>query len=300
MDASSLLVPLNQVPTDLITHPGSGLESKVRAAQNSGADKQKSELKKVSEEFEAVFIAYLLKVMRETIEESGLTEGGFGKTIYTELFDQEISVYMAKRGALGISDLLYRDLSAKALNNAQPGEAKPKDSPQEDPAPHSSGHSNLSGIPGSTPESSGLDISDLQLPVRAPISSGFGLRRDPFSHQVQFHKGLDLAAPQGMKVIAALPGTVISAGYQSGYGNSVVIQHAGGLQTRYGHLDKVNVRAGDVVASEEVLGTVGNTGRSTGPHLHFEVTRMGKRVDPASELGSQVAGLQRRISKTGS
>jgi murein DD-endopeptidase MepM/ murein hydrolase activator NlpD len=300
VDGSSLLVPLNQVPTNL-PPSGSGLDVKVRAALNSGADKQKSELKKASEEFEAVFIAYLLKVMRETIEESGLTEGGFGKTIYTEIFDQEVSVSMAKRGALGISDMLYRDLSAKALNNAQPGEAKPKGSPEEDPGTqHSSGHSDGSVVARPTPGVSEPDITDLQLPVRAPISSGFGLRRDPFSHQVRFHKGLDLAAPRGMKVVSALPGTVISAGYQSGYGNSVVIQHTGGLQTRYGHLDKVNVKAGDVVASEEVLGTVGNTGRSTGPHLHFEVIRLGKQVDPASELGSQVAGLRRSVSKTGS
>ena len=298
MDGSSLLVPLNQIPTDLMTQPGSGLESKVRAAQNAGGDKQKSELKKASQEFEAVFIAYLLKVMRETIEESGLTEGGFGKSIYTDLFDQEVAVSMAKRGALGISDMLYRDLSAKALNSAQPGEAKPKDAPKTNPAaPNSSEHESGTGVPGSTARSSEPDISDLQLPVRAPVSSGYGLRRDPFSHQIQFHKGLDLAAPEGMKVVAALPGTVVSAGYQSGYGNSVVIQHAGGLQTRYGHLEKVNVKAGDVVMSEEVLGTVGNTGRSTGPHLHFEVIRMGKQVDPASELNSQVAGLQRRMSK---
>jgi murein DD-endopeptidase MepM/ murein hydrolase activator NlpD len=295
VDGSSLLVPLNQIPTDLMTQPGSGLENKVQAALNSGADKQKSELKKASQEFEAIFIAYLLKVMRETIEESGLTEGGFGKSIYTDLFDQEISVSMAKRGALGISDMLYRDLSAKALNSGQPGETKPKDSPEANPvAPNSSGHSTGASIPGSTPQSSEPDISDLQLPVRAPVSSGYGLRRDPFSHQIQFHKGLDLAAPEGMKVVAALPGTVVSAGYQSGYGNSVVIQHAGGLQTRYGHLEKVNVKAGDAVTSEEVLGTVGNTGRSTGPHLHFEVIRMGKQVDPAAEFSLKAADLRRR------
>jgi murein DD-endopeptidase MepM/ murein hydrolase activator NlpD len=301
VDGSSLLVPLNQIPTDLITQPGSGLESKIRAAQQASADKQKGELKKASEQFEAIFLAYLLKVMRETIEESGLTEGGFGKSIYTELFDQEISVNMARRGALGISDMLYRDLSARALNNGQTGEAESKDPPQKDPgALQSPGISDGSAIPVSAPGSSEPDISDLQLPVRAPISSEFGSRRDPFSHQVRFHKGVDLAAPEGMKVVAALPGTVISAGYQSGYGNSVLIQHADGLQTRYCHLQKVNVKAGDVVTSEEVVGTVGNTGRSTGPHLHFEVIRMGKQVDPASEFGFQIADLPRGSSKTGS
>lgn len=297
MDGSSLLVPLNQIPTDLMAKPGSALEAKIRAAQNTGADKQKQELKKASQEFESIFMAYLLKVMRETIQESGLTEGGgFGKSIYTEMFDQEISVSMAKRGTLGIADLLYKNLSAMAANDVQSGDAKPKESPGADPATsYSTGDTPASG-PAVSKVSNGPEISDLQLPVSAPISSAFGLRRDPLSHQVRFHKGVDLAAPTGMKVIAPLPGTVISAGYQIGYGNSIVIQHAGGLQTRYGHLEKVNVKAGDAVTAEEVLGTVGNTGRSTGPHLHFEVIRMGKQVDPAAEF--KAADLRRRSSKT--
>ena len=128
------------------------------------------------------------------------------------------------------------------------------------------------------------------------------MRKDPFLHRAKFHKGLDLAAPEGMKVVAALPGTVISAGYDTGYGNNVLIQHSGGLQTRYGHLGSVNVKAGDVVDSTAVLGTVGNTGRSTGAHLHFEVTRMGKPVDPLTLTGSQSASLKQRtaVLKVGS
>ena len=294
MDSSSIINPLPQVPTDLSATAASKLENKIRAAQNSTGDKQKNELKKVSQEFESLFIAQLLKVMRETIEESGLMEGGFGKSIYTDLFDQEVARSMAKRGVLGISDLLYKNLSDKNSQVGQPTSTNPAPS-NEAPAQTSPADSGTSSKP--EPE-----ISDLQLPVQAPVSSSFGMRNDPFSHQATFHKGVDLAAPDGTKVVAALPGTVISAGYETGYGNNVLIQHSGGLQTRYGHLGSVNVKAGDVVDSESVLGTVGNTGRSTGSHLHFEVTRMGKPVDPLPLAGTQAVWLKQRaaVSKMGS
>jgi len=294
VDSSSIISPLPQVPTDLSATAASKLENKIRVAQYSTGDKQKNQLKKVSQEFESLFIAQLLKVMRETIEESGLMEGGFGKSIYTDLFDQEVARSMAKRGVLGISDLLYKNLSDKNSQVGQPTSTNPAPS-NEAPAQTSPADSGTSSKP--EPE-----ISDLQLPVQAPVSSSFGMRNDPFSHQATFHKGVDLAAPDGTKVVAALPGTVISAGYDTGYGNNVLIQHSGGLQTRYGHLGSVNVKAGDVVDSESVLGTVGSTGRSTGPHLHFEVTRMGKPVDPLPLAGTQAVWLKQRaaVSKMGS
>jgi murein DD-endopeptidase MepM/ murein hydrolase activator NlpD len=280
MESSSFTNPLAQVPTDILNSPGSRLEARIRMAQSSTGEKQKDELKKVSQEFEAIFIAQLLKVMRETIEESGLTEGGFGKSIYTELFDQEVSLTIARRGALGISDLLRKNLVG------QNSEASPAPASTPASGPHPSSQASPANSRASDPNE--CEISDLQLPVQGPVSSSFGLRRDPFSHNIRFHKGLDLSAPEGLKVVAALPGKVISAGYQSGYGNAVLVQHSGGVQTRYAHLGSVNVRAGDVVDSESILGTVGQTGRSTGPHLHFEVIRLGQAINPLTAADSRV------------
>ncbi len=296
MQDSSLINPIRQIPTDILTSSGSRIESKIRAAQSASGEKQKGELKKVAQEFEAIFIAHMLKVMRETIEESGLTEGGFGKSIYTELFDQEVSLNIAKHGALGIADVLYRSLSDTTSDENKSGQ-----SGTDDP------NGGLQPAPQASPENPGMsgkperEISDLQLPVQAPISSAFGLRRDPFSHQTRFHKGLDLAAPEGMKVMAALPGTVVSAGYENGYGNTVLIQHSGGLQTRYSHLASMSVKAGDAVVSQSALGTVGGTGHSTGPHLHFEVIQMGQPMDPLLSLGSQYKAPEPRpgISRIG-
>jgi len=243
------------------------LSGRIPTVAAQGDPKNASALKKAAEEFEAVFINQLLKVMRETIEESGLTGEGCGKSIYTELFDQEISLSMARRGMLGISDMITRDLAADWSEGGIPVHTTNTQAP----------------VPVEIDPAAGR----MQLPVHASVSSRFGMRNDPFSGQARFHKGVDLAAPEGTKVMAALPGRVIFAGYQGGYGNTVLIQHDEGLQTRYGHLKEINVKAGDSVTSENMVGTVGSTGRSTGPHLHFEVIRLGNQIDPLKVLDAR-------------
>jgi murein DD-endopeptidase MepM/ murein hydrolase activator NlpD len=281
MSDSSLLTPLNQVPTDILTSSGGRFENRLQAARSAASVRQHGELKKAAQEFEAIFIAQMLKVMRETIEESGLTEGGLGKSIYTEMFDQEVSLNLAKKGALGIADILEKRLNATAAVKDK------KDStlaPSKEGANVPAGAAKAGADDASQAIEPDYDISDMQLPVQAPISSLFGMRRDPFTRQEKFHKGLDLAAPEGMAVVPALPGTVMSARYEPGYGNTVVVEHAGGIKTRYGHLGSMNVKAGDTITSDNILGTVGSTGRSTGAHLHFEVIRNGVSVDPSESL----------------
>jgi murein DD-endopeptidase MepM/ murein hydrolase activator NlpD len=298
MSDSSLISPLNQIPVDVLTSSGSSLESRIHAAQSASSAKQKGELKKAAQEFEAVFIAHMLKVMRETIEESGLLEGGFGKSIYTELFDQEVSLSLAKRGALGISNILERSLSADIGTE---GQRDSSSSLYEGLELAPATPSRISPNRFRRTDEKESEISDLQLPVQAPVSSYYGMRKDPFTGHLKFHKGLDLAAPEGMKVVPALPGTVVFAGYENGYGNTVLVQHPDGLQTRYGHLGSINVRVGDAVASQNILGTVGNTGHSTGPHLHFEVIRNGMPVNPSASLGlyNSVSETRSAEQKTG-
>lgn len=225
-------------------------------------------LREVAKEFEALFLSHMLTVMRETVEESGLTGKGLGQSVYTELFDQELARTLAGRGALGISDLLMRRLSAQepvaadAKRDAAPSPAAP------------------SGLQGNETD----EVPDFRMPVQAHYSSGFGIRKDPFTHELRQHRGVDLAAPEGMSVRAACAGRVVFSGYEKSYGNTVVVQHPGGFETRYAHLGILQVRAGDVLQPEQVLGTIGNTGRSTGPHLHFEVSRYGDRIDPQAVL----------------
>ncbi len=119
------------------------------------------------------------------------------------------------------------------------------------------------------------------------ISSRFGYRYHPILQRRKLHEGLDLPKPWGTPVYPARSGKVIEAGWKEGYGQIVIIRHADGATTRYGHLSKVHVRAGQVVErGKTLIGRVGSTGLSTGPHLHFEVRdRNGKAVNPGAKIG---------------
>jgi murein DD-endopeptidase MepM/ murein hydrolase activator NlpD len=109
-------------------------------------------------------------------------------------------------------------------------------------------------------------------PVDGESTDSFGVRGNPFgSGGSEFHAGQDIAAPRGTPVLAAADGIVVQSGWQNGYGQTVVIDHGNGLTTRYGHLSKVGVVAGQELKRGDELGQVGSTGRSTGPHLHYEV-----------------------------
>ena len=108
-------------------------------------------------------------------------------------------------------------------------------------------------------------------PVRGYLSGGFGNRIDPFTGQPDFHPGIDISTPIGAKVQAPADGVVVSCGERGGYGNAIVIDHQHGVVTRYAHLSGYNVRPGQRVKRGDVIGFVGSTGKSTAPHLHYEV-----------------------------
>jgi murein DD-endopeptidase MepM/ murein hydrolase activator NlpD len=115
----------------------------------------------------------------------------------------------------------------------------------------------------------------------ADITSTFGTRADPLLGTAAFHSGMDFRGAIGDPIRATAAGKVISAGRNGGYGNMVEIEHANGLTTRYAHMSRIDVAEGDVVASGDLVGAVGSTGRSTGPHLHYEVRRNGDAINPA-------------------
>ena len=116
------------------------------------------------------------------------------------------------------------------------------------------------------------------------ITSLFGQRRDPQTHQHRFHGGLDIDSTYGAVVVAVADGKVVLARFDKGLGRTVRIQHADGLQTVYAHLSQVLVFKGMIIKQGQALGRVGNSGKSTGTHLHFGVIRDGKSVDPLELL----------------
>jgi murein DD-endopeptidase MepM/ murein hydrolase activator NlpD len=117
-----------------------------------------------------------------------------------------------------------------------------------------------------------------------PITSGFGIRKDPLLGTLALHSGIDFRSPIGSPARATAPGVVTSAGWAGGYGRMVEVDHGNGFSTRYGHLSRIDVKVGDRVKRGSVLGQTGSSGRSTGPHLHYEVRRNGDAIDPLAFL----------------
>ena len=128
-------------------------------------------------------------------------------------------------------------------------------------------------------------------PVDVSVGSGFGFRTDPFTGQAALHTGLDFPADVGTPVMAAAGGVVLLSEHHTQYGNVVELDHGKGLVTRYAHNSKVLVKPGDIVKRSQVIAEVGSTGRSTGPHLHFEVRLEGVAQDPAKFLASGDSAL---------
>lgn len=135
------------------------------------------------------------------------------------------------------------------------------------------------GVSGSRPSFSPL--------ARAAVTSNFGYRRHPISGGHKLHAGIDLSAPTGTPVYATALGVVGTAGWQGGYGLLIQLSHAENHSTRYGHLSRIAVRPGQIVEPGQLIGYVGSTGRSTGPHLHYEVRINGAAIDPVPYMRGQ-------------
>lgn len=125
-------------------------------------------------------------------------------------------------------------------------------------------------------------------PVQGEITSEFGWRRDPFSRQRAWHSGVDIAAPEGSPVSACWDGQVVFSGRQAGYGNLVIVEHAGGWKSYYGHNSANMAAVGQRVLAGQQIASVGQTGRATGPHVHFELRRDDAAVDPLNPGGATV------------
>ena len=138
------------------------------------------------------------------------------------------------------------------------------------------------------------------MPVDYPyLSSSFGWRRNPVSGRHSMHEGLDFVAPRGTPIRAASGGLVLRARSVRGYGKMVEIDHGNGLTTRYAHASSLAVRPGDLVRQGQLIARVGNTGRSTGPHLHFEVRMAGYPLDPTLFLGAPADRPDLRLAHSG-
>ncbi len=263
-------------------------------SKRTDADRQ--EIKRLAQEFEAMLMTQMLREMRRAMVDDDDKENGFGADAMTDTGDVELGRALSRAGGVGLTDAMLkafeRQINGRTAQTGQAGQAGPagqagqagQASPvgqaEQSALTSPEGQTDAMSAIGPTGELGPAAILLTDVTMAAPISSKFGWRHDPFTGTAQFHHGVDIAVAYGHDVKAAAEGTVSFAGVQNGYGNTVVIDHDGGRQTRYAHLSQESVRAGDVVAEGQVLGKSGNSGRSTGPHLHFEMLVNGQPVDP--------------------
>jgi murein DD-endopeptidase MepM/ murein hydrolase activator NlpD len=226
-------------------------------------------VKAVAKEMEALFVYELIKAMRQATATE--TKNSLGKDTYMSMFDMELARLLADRG-LGLQEMLLRELS-NTKNSEQGGNNEEAAEIQ---------------IQSSEPDSSFLTPETStgmhSLPVHGVISSHFGMRRHPIYGDDRFHKGIDIAAPVGTEVHPIRDGKVVFSGEQAGYGNVVIIDHGDGLISKYAHNKTNLVRKGDLVDTDTIIAHVGNTGTSTGPHLHLEIHDGERFLDPVTLL----------------
>ncbi|MDP3234226.1 MAG: M23 family metallopeptidase [Myxococcales bacterium] len=203
-------------------------------------------------------------LLKQLLHSSGVFKGSSspGSAHAYDLFAESLADAVAKSGGMGL---------AKLMTAGQPDTTTPA-------APMPQGHGTSRGF--------------------EHMSSGFGQRVDPLHHKPSMHTGVDLPASEGTPIPAAKAGTVIFAGERGGYGNAVELQHDDGTTTLYAHASEVLVTRGQVVPEGAVIATVGQTGRSTGPHLHLEVREGGHPIDPVRALKSYRLGVEEHGGET--
>jgi murein DD-endopeptidase MepM/ murein hydrolase activator NlpD len=257
--------------------------------------------------------AYFLRRVLSEVKTSAGSQGIGGDT-FKDMFNEAIADEMSKAGGVGLAKQIAEQLeaghgaaprpSAPGLDTTLPGRGNrggsslmalsqshaptPIELPQRAPggipltsAPR--GAAVYAQVAKAAEGKQGMDALVVR-PVPGRVTSRMGDRFDPIDGHHSHHAGIDLAAKTGTPVVAAGAGKVVRAGEASGYGNLVVVDHGNGTQTRYAHLDRIDVKVGDTLDAGQALGAAGATGRVTGAHLHFEIRQDGEPVDPAAML----------------
>jgi len=268
--------------------------------QGSSPEAERARVAELAREFEAVLLAQMLRQMRQSLLDPD-PEGersGFGSGTFFDTIDVELARELSRKGGIGLAGMIERGVNASLDGSPRGGDGAGggggpaagvggPTAERASPWPEGARDRDASRL-GGAPEA-GMPLA---LPLETPFSSSFGWRADPFHGRARFHAGVDFRAAYGREVPTAAPGRVVFAGERGNYGNSVVVEHAGGVQTRYAHLSTIEVSTGQELASGDVVGRVGQSGRATGPHLHFEVLLDGRRVDPTLVAQRVPGGLK--------
>ena len=267
---------------DLTTLIGRVRESVGTAEPSAPSSDQRQKLQRIAQEFESMLLVQMFKDMRragkwDEDDGDGEDKSGLGAESLFEMADAELAGHFARVQGLGLSKQLlaaFDRMKGMGLNGPQVPVAPtiPELVPMDGTTP---ALAPVQTVPLITPTSvlpSPVAGSPTVPTVDGHVTSQFGWRRDPFTGQSRFHRGVDLAAVYGQDVQAARAGRVVFSGGQAGYGNTVVVEHGDGTRTRYAHLSATLVARGEAVDAGQPVGRAGHSGRATGTHVHFEVT----------------------------
>jgi murein DD-endopeptidase MepM/ murein hydrolase activator NlpD len=218
--------------------------------------------REAAQQFEGFLVEMMVQQMRKTIPEGIFQSTGI--EMFSGMFDQAVAKEIAASGGFGLAESMAQQM------DGTPGSLQAAMEP---------------GVGSSRSSAMGPFSKGAQPVEGGVIASGYGRRRDPFHGETRFHKAIDIGAPMGAPIQNLAAGTVTMARANGGYGNVVMVDHGDGWKSLYAHCEELNVEEGQRVEAGELLGTVGSTGRSTGPHVHLEIRYQGNRVDPAEVLG---------------
>ncbi len=253
-------------------------------------------IKQIAIQFEQMLVKTLLKdVFKDGNKESGFSMGsGTINDFRNSLFSQ----HLTQNGGLGYQKIIEEQIREKYFNKEE-NDNKESIEKNEVNANFIREFRSISGSSfgnNSNRFNSGnnfvneikndfnLSLQNRTLPAKGKISSEFGWRKDPFDNTDRFHAGIDIAIQKNSPVKSFMDGEVVFSGWKKGYGNLVEIKHLDGYVSKYGHNEKLLVKKGDKVKSGAVISLSGSSGRSTGPHLHFEISQNNKAIDPAKML----------------
>jgi Rod binding domain-containing protein len=291
------------------------------AQRQERSAREQARLRQAAQMFEAQFLKMMMGEMRKTVNQDKLFGGGFGEEMFTASLDEARADQIAQGRSIGISDLLEKQLSQTSCQRPvqfrmtavpsirqkgttdAPAAPAARSRPQDEASPETEAAASPSAAPlknngVNAGGGEGFEEQDASLPVPAnpeqpeekasliwpldsEISSHFGMRYHPILGYRRNHNGIDLKAPTGAPIQAAGEGTVIFAGNRGQLGRVVIIEHADGGQTVYGHCSRLLVKPGQDISQGQIIAKVGATGLTTGSHLHFEVRdQAGTPLDP--------------------
>ncbi len=264
--------------------PVTGNTQTSSALSVSGRDDQAA--RQAAVQFEAVLLNQLTAALNPASDVTGGDDedslfSSTGSEMYRQMFSEQMAKVMAENGGIGLAETIMRQLRARSA--AQPAGIDRAIAAARSVRSGTSGSASVRSALVILPVAPSAPVA-IHSPLDGRITSTFGSRRDPINGHHRVHQGVDIAAPQGTPIGAAAAGTVVFAGRRGGYGKTVMIEQADGRQTRYAHADHLLVKAGDQVVAGQVIATVGSTGHSTGPHLHFEIRENGQPVNPLTTI----------------